>query len=160
MTFSIFRNVQLPALLALLAIPARASVNEYCFPQGPNSYGPGASIQWVGPENPQSGGLLVQGAVPHKFGAFIYSLSPTDIPFGDGHLCVGAPSLILARRFANHHGSVWFRVWQGAEDEDLQWLTHPQNWGATWHFQYMYRDPAFHGTGFNLSNGVAVQFSP
>lgn len=156
---SILRRTALPAALACLAVGAHASVTNYCI-GAPNSYGPGAAIQWIGPQNPQSGGLLVQGSPPGSFGVFLYSLSPASTPFGDGVLCVGAPPWNLARRTTDSNGSVLLRVWQGSEQEDLQWLTHPQNWGATWHFQYMYRDiggPG--GTGFNLSNAVAVQFS-
>lgn len=159
MTPSIFRKVQLPALLALLAVPARATVTNYCT-GAPNSVGPGADISWVGPHNPQFGGLSVQGCPSNSFGVFIYNLGPANTPFGDGVMCVGAPAWGLARRYTDAQGSLLLRVWPGSEDEDLQWLTHPQNWGMTWHFQYMYRDSAGPGgTGFNLTDGVAVTFS-
>lgn len=160
MTPSIFRKIQLPALLALLAVPAQASVTNYCT-GAPNSVGPGADISWVGPHNPQFGGLTVQGCPSNSFGVFTYSLGQANTPFGDGVQCLASPVYSLARRTTSAQGSLMFRVWQGGESEDLAWLTHPQNWGATWNFQYMYRDfsgPG--GTGFNLTDAVAVQFTP
>ncbi len=160
MTPSIFQRLQIPAVLALFAVTAHASVSNYCT-GAPNSVGPGADIAWVGPHNPQFGGLTVQGCPSNSFGVFLYSMTPAQTPFGDGFACVGAPMLNLARRRTDAAGSLLMRVWWGSEQEDLQWLTHPQNIGVTWHFQYMYRDVAGPGgTGFNLSDGVAVQFSP
>ncbi len=159
MTPSIVRRIQLAALLALLAVPAHASVTNYCT-GAPNSVGAGADISWVGPHNPQFGGLSVQDAPSNVFGVFIYSDSAAQTPFGDGFLCVGTPTFYLARKNTDAAGSLLMRMWWGSEQEDLQWLTHPQTIGFTWRFQYMYRDfggPG--GTGFNLTDGVAVQFS-
>ena len=32
--------------------------------------------------------------------------------------------------------------------------------GSTWNTQFWYRDPAFGGAGFNLSDGLGVTFAP
>lgn len=159
MTPSILRRIHVPALLALFAASAQASVTNYCT-SAPNSVGAGADISWFGPHNPQFGGLFVRDCPPNAFGVFIYSDNPTQTPFGDGFLCVGSPRFYLARRTTSAQGAIRFRMWEGSESEDLQWLTHPQTIGFTWDFQYMYRDPAGPGgTGFNLTDAVAVQFS-
>lgn len=144
--------------LALLAGGAGATVTPFCS-TSPNSVGPGALLQWQGPHNAHFGALVVQGLPPNSFGTFLYSnaqIAPT--PFGDGVLCVGSPTWYLARRTSNAQGVITLRIWTGAENEDLHWLTYPGNQGVTWSFQLAYRDLGPGGQTFNTSDGVAVEF--
>lgn len=144
--------------LASLATSSRASITSFCT-TSPNSVGPGAHLQWLGQPNVQFGAMLVQGLPPHAFGTFLYSdsqIAPT--PFGDGSLCVGVPRWNLARRTSDAQGNITLRIWNGAENEDLQWLTYPGTQGFTWSFQFLYRDLGPGGHAFNTSDGVAIEF--
>lgn len=148
------------SFLFLASTSLCADVQPYCS-SAPNSVGPGAILDWAGPANPQFGALAVAGAPAEAPGYFVYGLAAQQVPFGDGYSCVAGSNWILARRATNAQGTLGLRLWSGAESEDLQWLTHPQNWGATWYFQYVYRDPQGPlGTGLNATQGLAVQFGP
>lgn len=153
------RNLLLASsALACLAHGAQATVTSICS-TSPNSVGPGALLQWQGAPNVQFGALVVEGLPPSTFGTFLYSyaqMAPT--PFGDGVLCVGGPTWNLARRTSNAQGVITLRMWTGAENEDLHWLTYPGNQGFTWSFQFAYRDLGPGGHTFNTSDGVALEF--
>jgi len=147
-------------LVSLTALPLRADVQTYCS-TAPNSVGPGAILDWFGPSNPQFGSLLVAGAPADVPAMFVYGLASQQVPFGDGYSCIAGANWILARRTTDAQGALSLRIWGEGEGEDLQWLTHPQNWGATWYFQALYRDPLGPlGSGLNATQGLAVEFTP
>ena len=75
------------------------------------------------------------------------------IPFGDGLRCAGGAAYRLGVRFADSNGSAsWGPTYPNA----------PWSAGTERHFQAWYRNnlsPAC-GTGFNLSNGYTILFTP
>ncbi len=87
----------------------------------------------------------------------LYSLQPQDIPFGDGHLCVGPPAWILARTHTTAQGDASIDLRRDGDAEDLRWLNY--HYGMTWYFQFAYRDPGGPlGAGFNLTDALEVVF--
>ena len=124
-----------------------------------NSSGNPAHIRWIGPYEPHTGSLLVYGCPAQTSGMFLYGLGAQQVPFGDGFSCIAGTNWILARKRTDASGAVLLDLGQQGEPEDLRWLNY--NIGATWYFQYAYRDLAGPlGNGFNLSDGVAVNFGP
>jgi hypothetical protein len=101
-------------------------------------------------------------APPGQFGLFYYGPVPVQTPFGDGYRCVGAgssgtfrlnpPVVIDATGFA-HRLLDFTQPPEGSGPGKIEV-------GSTWYFQFWYRDPAFGGSGFNLSNGLEVVFCP
>jgi hypothetical protein len=152
-----------PIVAALFALPstlARADVTSVCA-TAPNSVGPGAVLSWIGPGNPQFGSLAVAGCPPHSVGRFVYGLAQHQVPFGDGWSCVAGANWVLARRTTDAQGALTMSIWRGGDSEDLAWLTYVSNWGATWTFQYLYRDPLGPGgTGHNGTQALSVVFTP
>jgi len=104
--------------------------------------------------------LTVSGVPPTQFGLFFYGGDQTQVAFGNGFLCVT--------------GSETFRLQPptmsdifGLNTKALDYTQAPMNAGsgmilagATWNFQYWYRDPGAGGAFFNLSNGLEATFCP
>ena len=98
--------------------------------------------------------LTVEDGPANNFGIFFYGPNQVQILFGDGFRCVGGMTQRLNPvLMTNGAGAITHQV-------DL---TTP---GAamilpdtTWNFQFWFRDPMGPGgTGFNLSNGLSVNF--
>jgi hypothetical protein len=108
--------------------------------------------------------FTVQYVSRSQSGLLFMGPGEVELPFGGGKRCVGEGGIGLYR----------FPIsppkWAGVIDigPGLVARTHTSSSGAfhihagqTWHFQYWYRDPGGScGTGFNLSNSVAVSFTP
>jgi len=87
----------------------------------------------------------------------LYSLGGSQMPWGDGNLCLGVgPKWILARSVSDSAGQLYLDLAADADREDLRFLDY--NDQLTWYFQYAYRDPASGGAGFNTSSGLTVNF--
>lgn len=99
--------------------------------------------------------LLASNVIPGGFGIFFYGPQPTDLPFGDGRLCVDAPhSRLLPAVAADSIATV-------ARPLDLS--SPPASEivaGSTYHFQFWYRDAAGGAAGFNATDGLRVTFAP
>jgi len=100
--------------------------------------------------------LHVGQAPPNQVGIFIYSNLTTNIPFGEGTLCVtGSVQRLLPPVFFDGAGSGSYA---------LDYLDLPPGGqiqpGSTWYFQHWYRDPAFGLFGYNLSTAMRVDFAP
>ncbi len=127
----------------------------------PNSVGPGMRIGWLGTTSIAANdlALVAERGPPNGFGLFYYGLNAVQVPFGDGLRCVGGSTF----RFAPAQQL-------DAQGNVLRYVSHnapPLNGGgaipagATRHFQFWYRNPAGPGgTGFNLSDGMALVFRP
>ncbi len=119
----------------------------------PNSVGSGALIGSNGHVSVASNSLeLTAGPVPDEFGLFFLGDSTTQVPLGDGFLCLSGklyrfPAELASGNVLRHE--VDFGAWPAAG------LLDP---GSTWHFQAWYRDPAAGGTGSNFSDGLTVTF--
>jgi len=106
--------------------------------------------------------LAVRDSVPSMFGVFFYGPNQIQVPFGLGFLCVGAGGVGL------------FRLNPPILGDGLGYLTRLVDFtqfpaasgtgailpGATWRFQWWYRDPAAGAPFFNLSDGVSATFCP
>jgi hypothetical protein len=136
---------------------ASAYGTEYC-PASPNSLGVGANLTlnsppsasasswtwWSYGTNPGSSILLYCGGLQ------------TATPFGDGVRCVGGTLYRLRMGAAGSAGHALMILNAATLPAGLAFAS-----GSTWNFQTRYRDlngPL--GSGFNLSNGVSVTFTP
>ena len=106
--------------------------------------------------------LRVTGSVPNSMGLFYYGGAPAQAPFGDGIRCVAAGTgglhRILPASPADALGDVVRPVDFSAPP--MAGGSGAIAVGDTWFFQYWYRDVPAGGSGFNLSNGLAVIFGP
>ena len=97
---------------------------------------------------------LAAGPVPNKPGLFFYGANQTDVPLGNGRLCVGNPQIRLSVVFGSGN--------QAGTTYDL---TQPPTAagqitaGSTWNFQFWFRDPGV-GAEFDLSDAISVPFTP
>lgn len=125
----------------------------------PNSFGPGARIAAMGSTSLAANDLRLEafGAVPLEYSLFIYGASPSQLPWGDGLLCVSpfAPGLIrlMPGQFVTGTGQT-----QRLVDYDALPAMGTIVAGSTWSFQLLYRDPGFGAAGFNGSDGIRLTF--
>lgn len=126
----------------------------------PNSAGAGASISASGSASVCANDLVlhVSGAISAQFGMFYYGPNQVQAPFGDGFRCVGAGGLgtfrLLPPLPASGTGTAQHALDLSAPPASAGQILP----GSSWNFQYWYRDPAFGGTGFNLSDALKVEF--
>jgi hypothetical protein len=101
--------------------------------------------------------LLARGVPPHHLGIFFFGAHQTQIPFGEGYLCVTGNQQRLVpgvRVDENGAGSFALDFLDPARRE-----SHIQP-GSAWNFQFWYRDPQPVGYGFNLTEALHAQFCP
>lgn len=120
----------------------------------PNSAGAGASIAATGSDVVADNDLtLITTGVPAgQFGLYVMGETLTQMPLGDGFLCLGGT---LARLDPVQSASA-LGVTEAAID-----LTQPAAAplvmaGATLHYQLWYRDAGPGSAGFNLSNALSI----
>ncbi len=98
----------------------------------------------------------------NQSGVFFYGPRQIDVPFGNGHQCVGAAGIGLFRLQPPIQTS-------GAGDVVLAVdYTRPPmssgqgqiSAGSTWNFQLWFRDPLAGGAAFNTTDGLSVLFCP
>ena len=100
--------------------------------------------------------LRVTEGPPDKPGLFFLGTAPVNLPFGDGHRCVGG---------------LTFRVQPFARTDAQGCVERPLNFNAVYgsglysgspgvFFQYWFRDPQGGPAGFNLSDGLRVELTP
>jgi len=140
------------------------TVTDGCFP--PIAYCPGApsSVSSTGAGMGSIGSTSVAAndltlfcsfLPPNENGIFYYGESAISVPFGDGTRCVGGQVFRLPVLTSSIFGEVFY---------DLDYTSPPSAAGqilagATWFFQYWYRDPLGPGgTAFNLSNALEIRF--
>jgi len=118
-----------------------------------NSTGAPAVFSSAGSSSVSSNDMVFQTAScpPNQPGLYFYGFSATDLPVGDGRLCVGSPSYRLPVVFADGGGNATFALdlFQLPPGGTIQS-------GDTTFVQLWYRDPAFGGSGFNFSNGLEI----
>lgn len=135
----------------------QCSYQKYCV-TSPNSVGLGALISISGSTSKTLNDtmLLVDSAPPGQIGIFFYGANQVQIPFGDGWRCVATmverllPSVPID---PGGHGA-YFLDLQGPPPAGT--ITP----GATWNFQFWYRDPIPVGVGYNLSDAIEITFCP
>lgn len=129
--------------------------SSYCV-ASPNSVGAGARIGASGSASVAEAdfALFCEHAVPGQFGIFFFGPQMTQVPFGDGTLCVTGGSVrLLPPLLAGPNGGV-----SRAIDFTLPPAAGRLVPGSSWNFQFWYRDPTGGPSGFNLSDGLHVTF--
>jgi hypothetical protein len=90
-------------------------------------------------------------------GLFYFGPDEPQVPFGNGFRCVGGGPGEVFRVFpfvaADAAGSLRASL-------DLPSLPGTISPGSTWKFQAWFRDPAGGGQGFDLSDGISIDFTP
>jgi len=101
--------------------------------------------------------VTVSDGIPGGFGLYFYGERRVRFPFGDGFRCVGGFTARLQPPIALDPSGTRVRAYDLTQPPQPSAAVLP---GATWHFQFWYRDLAAGGAGFNVSNGVSVTFRP
>lgn len=99
--------------------------------------------------------LLASGLPPGKPGIFLIGTEQGSLPFGNGVLCVGGQVIRSKGVKADATGKVAFQF-----DHSGLPPAGAIAPGDTRYFQLWYRDPPAGGAGFDLTDGLAVQFCP
>jgi hypothetical protein len=156
-------NLGVPGDWAMSVIyrPLNCSGNQtYCLTSA-NSAGSGAQIGFVGSSSIAANDLVLTctGLPTGQLGLFYYGPNQIQAPFGDGFRCVGGTINRLSPPvsidvFGNAARAVDYS--QAPMNSGPGMVTA----GSSFNFQFWYRDPAFGGSGFNLSNGLGVNFTP
>ncbi len=129
-----------------------APVN-YCI-TSPNSQGPGAVMGSSGSASLSANDLVleVSGSITNEFGLFFFGPNQTQVPNGNGQLCVGGSlTRLLPPIQADAAGNATLPLDFNASPLDA-FLP-----GDTTHFQWWYRNPGV-GAGYNFSDGLEVTF--
>ncbi len=144
-------------------IVAPCEATPYCAVE-PNSTGFPAGIGSNGSFSITSNDLVLTAAPcpANQFGLFFYGPEQIDVPFGNGHLCVGAGALGLFRLNPPIQVSP-----QEDVSRPVDYTVPPMDSGAgqitvgsTWNFQFWFRDSAAGGAAFNTSNALSILFCP
>jgi hypothetical protein len=130
-----------------------APVN-YCV-GAPNTAGPGAVMDGLGTQFVSQNNFTIEvtGCPAFTNGLFFFGPNAIQVPFGNGFRCVGG----AVRRF---HAQQTDFIGDASRAIDVNDAVQPIHAGETWRFQFWYRNPAAGGAGFNLSDGLEVQFCP
>lgn len=129
-------------------------------PLTPNSAGAGAAISAAGGVSVQANDLSFMAGpmAVGEPGIFYYGPDQLQVPFGNGNRCVGGSGGTIVRMFpfvvADATGFMSY-AFDNTGPPHIQVVP-----GATLNFQAWFRDPAGGGAGFNLSDGLAVMFTP
>jgi hypothetical protein len=127
----------------------------YCA-AGPNSTGSAATVSASGSASVAANDLLLRAEpVPNQFGVFFYGPQQTNLPFGNGTLCItgeiGRLDVVMAT------GNVMtFLLDNTSPPSTSTQITA----SSTWNFQAWFRDPMAGGAFFDLSNGLSLVFGP
>ncbi|MFT7486927.1 MAG: hypothetical protein ACI9F9_002784, partial [Candidatus Paceibacteria bacterium] len=129
----------------------------------PNSTGVPAVIGFEGSTQLTSNDLTITAtnAVPLQFGLFFYGAGQAQAPLGDGMLCVsggGAGIFRLQPASSSDFFGGAFRELDLNSSQQVAGAGAIEP-GSTWFFQYWYRDSGG-PSGFNLSDGLSVEFCP
>ena len=141
---------------AFSILPGPSQVGTNFCTSSPNSVGAGALLRGVGSTviSQNAFGLAVDGLPHHQPGLFYYGSTAINLPFGGGVRCVDGQTVRLSPAvFSTSNGTASRGVDFGAAPMVNQFTP-----GSTWYFQYWYRDPAAIGSGFNLTDGLQVDW--
>ncbi len=138
-------------------------ISRYCVADA-NSTGSPAAMGSLGSASVELNNLvLLAGPCPvGQFGIFFYGAERTDVPFGNGHLCIsgGGAGLFRLNPAVHIAGS-------GVAIFDVDYSRPPMDSGAgrvaagsKWNFQFWFRDPAAGGAAFDTSDGLSILFCP
>lgn len=144
----------------LLAHPKPGAGESYCTAT-PSSTGFPALIRGEGSSSISNDDLVLaaEPAPADQFGLFFYGPSQTEVPFGNGFLCV-APGAVGLQRLP-----VTTVDFGGTLSWALDYSAPPSAGGeiqpgSHWNFQAWFRDPFAGGAFFDTSDGLSVVFHP
>ncbi|MBI5365262.1 MAG: TIGR03790 family protein [Planctomycetes bacterium] len=124
----------------------------------PNSVGAGARMTALGAPNIGANDFQVGafGLPINTSCLFLYGSVGTQLPLGNGFLCIDQPF----RRMGVLQASIAGDVYRAIDFTTLPFANGPFGItaGSTWNFQVWYRNVAGGGAGFNLSDGLRVTF--
>ena len=109
--------------------------------------------------------VLVSSNLPlNQFGLVFMGRGQALAPLGDGVLCISGGGIGLFR-FPVHDTGPFGQIEEGPGLVAHSQASFPSaghiTAGQSWNFQLFYRDPAGPcGTGFNMTNGVRITFTP
>jgi alpha-tubulin suppressor-like RCC1 family protein len=138
--------------------PSCDTPTSYCI-AAINTTGHGAHIGWQGSSSISENDLvlLASGVPPTHFGIFFFGAYHTQIPFGEGYLCVtGNQQRLMPPLQVDSRG-------MGSYALDFSDPSHKESQiapGSEWNFQFWYRDPQPVGHGFNFTDALDVHFCP
>lgn len=129
----------------------------YCS-TSPNSAGSGALISAGGSTSFAANNLVFEttGVPPIKPGIYYYGPGTDSAPFGNGFRCVSGPVFRLPVTVSTPGGVMTWSYDNLAPPNPTGQVTP----GSTWYYQLWYRDPLDPPAGFNLSNGLQIDFLP
>jgi hypothetical protein len=137
--------------------PLCPSPYNFCF-TSPNTFDPnGSYMGWAGSQFVSNNDfvLIASSVPPNAAGLFFMGLNETFSTFGNGFRCVGGS----VARFSVIHANTF-----GDAVQNVDMTVSPALGrivaGSTWKFQFWYRNPLAGGAGFNLSDGLSVDFCP
>ncbi len=133
------------------------AVYNYCAAVA-NSTNQRAKMAWQGTTSIANNNFRLSASKcpANKFGLFFYGSAATELPVGDGHLCVSGG---LYRTAVVSTGST------GTPSRTLDFTNPPQaaaqiSAGDTWYFSFWFRDPSGGPAGFNFADGLRASFCP
>lgn len=134
-----------------------AQPQNYCT-AAPNSVGPGAVFHVTGSASIAADDLELwsTGLPPGSVGVFAYGNAQSNLPFGNGFLCVGGTTASFLPTVAQANGVATVEVDYFGSPSQGGLIAA----GSTWNFQFTYRDAAGGGAQFNLSDATTVDFLP
>ena len=140
-----------------VGVPPCPTPENTCY-QMPNSAdGIGASMESDGSTSVAENDLVLETSAcpPRRKGLYLFSRGEAAIPYGDGVLCLDAPVFRLPVITIDASG-------RGSFPLDLRHLPGAIRIspGESWFFQFLFRDPAAGGSGFNTSDALRVTFCP
>jgi hypothetical protein len=142
------------ALIDIFVHRSASVGTEYCTANS-NSTGMSAKILASGSSSSASGNLKLDSLpVPNQFGIFFHGASQSQIPFGNGYLCVTDD---LQRGSVIHASGQAASYRYDNSDAEHSLSAHV---GTTRNFQYWFRDPAAGGAFFNTSNAISIAILP
>jgi Tol biopolymer transport system component len=134
------------------------AVSTYCI-GAINTTGHGASIGYQGSTSVAENDLvlLASGCPPQHFGVFCFGTYQTQIPFGEGYLCVTGNQHRLTPVVQLDTRGMGSLALDFTDTESHASLITA---GSEWNFQFWYRDSQEVGHGFNFTNALNAHFCP
>ncbi|MFT7485000.1 MAG: hypothetical protein ACI9F9_000846 [Candidatus Paceibacteria bacterium] len=146
-----------PMFIESVTVPTSCVGTSYCI-GAPNSAGPGAVICTSGSAGVAANNLTLTctGLPANKFGIYFYGPNQIQSPFGNGFRCVGGPVNRLPAQISTNGGVAVHHLDNTNPPSPAGQISA----GQVWNFQFWYRDPAAGGSGYNLSSGHSLLFTP
>ena len=150
-----------PAVIDYLLTHPKPGLGENFCEALANSTGSPAIAQALGSTSVTANDLTLRARpmTTGESGIFYYGPLEIQAAFGNGVRCVGAGGIGITRLSVTQADAAGVLT----RSVDLSMPATPSGQitvGSTWKFQAWFRDPAGGGAGFNLSDGLSIDFTP